>query len=665
MKKLFIILFILAVIISCTKEKDFNFPLIFTGDVTDITTGGAVFHAKIVDLSKEKIIEYGFVWSTQTNPMVGNSEKILIYEPPVIGNVSEQISTSLQTGVKYFVRAFIRNSRYITYGKEVTFTSLGSLAPQITDFMPKSGNLGDTVTITGKSFSYIQSNNKVSFEGIQAVIIKATQDTLIVRVPGNLNSFTSSVSVSIFGNKTSGNNAFVLIAPEIHDFYDKTGTFRSYVTIEGKNFLENPSTLKVYFDKFRATVLDTAEHKITVTVPDSLDKRQCNIKIKMNNLTVTSNEQFQLASLSLVDFTPKIAVTGSILTLTGKNFSIIPGNNIVTIGGLKALVTKASFSSLEIKLPLQDVGFYFSRNSKINVEVIGENHDYNETLLINDKWFRHKDAPLNFTGSFSAVINNKAYLGINGSSEFWQCNPVTDEYNKLTDFPGSYREGGNGFEINNKIYFGTGYYNYSNFKDFWEYDISSNLWIRKNDFPGESRTGSLTFALNGFGYLGGGLHQEMHSYAHPFDDFWKYNVINDTWSRIPSFNGSDSGSVYGMTAGKSVTVGNVAYVGMGWNLIASDVQSRRWFSYSTLTNSWERLTNFPKSNQGVIAFNFNGVPYVKTNNSDFYSFNSSTNSWEIVATNLLPGNISGIGFSIGNIAYIGIGKALWEYDPSR
>jgi N-acetylneuraminic acid mutarotase len=664
-KKVYIILFILAVLISCTEENKFDFPLIFTGDVTDISANGAVFHAKIVDLSKEKVIEYGFVWNTKTKPVVDNSEKILIYDTPAIGDMSEQISTTLQTGITYYMRAFIRNSRYTTYGKEVTFTSLGSLAPQVIDFIPKSGNLGDTVTITGKNFSYIQSNNKVSFDGIQAIKIKATQDTLLVKVPGNLNSLSSSVSVSILGNKSSGSNPFSLIAPEINDFYDKTGTYRSHVTITGKNFLENPSTLKVYFDKFRATVLDIAEQKITVVVPDSLDKRQCNIKVRMNNLIVYSNDQFQLTPLSLIEFTPKTAVTGSILILTGNNFSIIPGNNIVTIGGLKASVTKASFNSLEVKLPLQDIGYYLSRNSKINIEVSGENHDYNETLLINDKWFRHKDAPLDFIGSFSAVVNNKAYLGINSNKGFWAYDPVKDEFSKLADFPGTPRGAGNGFAIGNKIYFGTGYPPGGNFKDFWEYNILSDHWSQKSDFAGTSRGGATAFSINGTGYLGAGLQTQMHVYNHPFDDFWKYNSLTDIWSRIPSFVGSDSSSGEGMTGALSVVVGNTAYIGMGGNNNAESVVRQRWFAYNSLTNSWARLTNFPKLNQGAMGFNFKGVPYVRTVNSDFYAFNSSTNSWEIVVTNLLPNNIHGIGFSIGNIAYIGIGAALWEYDPSR
>ena len=41
--------------------------------------------------------------------------------------------------------------------KTLSFISLGSEAPTITDFYPENGTLGDTITIEGKNFSYIDN----------------------------------------------------------------------------------------------------------------------------------------------------------------------------------------------------------------------------------------------------------------------------------------------------------------------------------------------------------------------------------------------------------------------------------------------------------------------------------------------------------------------------
>lgn len=284
------------IIISCDKKREFEYPLIFTGDVTDINNNGAIFNAKIVNPDNIDIVESGFVWDSKSNPTIANAEKFVIGGRSLPGVISEQISTTLQVGVTYYVRAFVRCRSSVTYGKEVVFTSLGSLAPEITDFIPKTGDLKDTLIITGHHFSYRPSNNVVLIDKLLSRVIKANQDTLWIVVPENLNVL---------------------------------------------------------------------------------------------------------------------------------------------------------------------------------------------------------DAPVDFSGSFYVVVNNKAYFGINGNKGFREYNPINDEFKILANFPGPSRDGGSGFAIGNKIFYGTGYGNYHNMKDIWEYDISSDSWIQKSDFPGKARKGSMTFSING------------------------------------------------------------------------------------------------------------------------------------------------------------------------
>jgi hypothetical protein len=743
---------LLILVISCVKDKEFNYPLLFTGEVTDINNDGAVFNLRINDLGKSDIIDFGFVWDSKPAPTIAGAEKYLIQGVPATGVYSEQITTTLQEGVTYHVRSFARNVSYITYGQEVTFVSLGSTAPQISDFMPKTGNIGDTIVIHGKNFSYKLLNNVISLGQFHPKATKATQDSLIITVPQELNTESSDLSVSINNHKTTALSKFHLIKPIVTDFNPKTAPFSSTITISGENFAANKKDLKVFFGDFKASIISLTNNKIEIIVPPELDKDKCFVKVRMNNLTDSiadffsivmptindfyprmapfgsniritgqnfdgnkehtsifldkikaeivefnstyiivkvpdslnvrqaslsldingmlkpAKEKFTLSSLELADFYPKIVLTGATLTIKGKNFSPIAAYNLVNLGGLKATIEKASIDQLEVKVPLQNIGYYSSRDNPIGVEVIGENLAFTETLLINDKWFRHKDSPIEFSGSFYVQVNNKAYLGINESKGFWEYDPVNDEYKKLNNFPGSPRQEGSGFSINNKIYYGTGFENFVNFKDFWEYDIATGSWTQKSDFKGQARTGSTSFSINGFGYLGGGHFNELSVYNHPFDDFWKYNPLNDAWSRIPSFLCNDSSKVFGMANGISVVVGKIAYFGMGWNYTSAPFgQMERWFIYNSVTNTWNQLTNFPKSRtyQNAIAFQLNGVPYVKTVTSDFYLFDGASNDWQRITTDLIPNNITGIGFSIGNIAYVGIGQTLWEYDPSR
>jgi len=59
-------------------------------------------------------------------------------------------------------------------------------APSITDFSPTEAKYGATLTITGKRFSAVPSENSVTFNDVPAAIISATSKEIKVTVPKNL-----------------------------------------------------------------------------------------------------------------------------------------------------------------------------------------------------------------------------------------------------------------------------------------------------------------------------------------------------------------------------------------------------------------------------------------------------------------------------------------------
>ncbi len=243
-------------VFSCKKDEALDFGLIQTGDVSGIDSLGATFHAKISDLGNKHITAYGFVWDTQPRPTVESSEKFIIKAVPATGVLDQRISTTFDEQVRYYVRAFIQNESFITYGKEVTFISLGSAAPSITEFYPATANLNDTVFIVGANFSYKPSNNIVHFGEYAAPVLAASQDTLAVLVPNELDEHASSIRVAIMGNAATSSQDFQLIAPVISDFEAKMGTFGSRVTITGSNFRANPGSLTVHIGGIQATITD-------------------------------------------------------------------------------------------------------------------------------------------------------------------------------------------------------------------------------------------------------------------------------------------------------------------------------------------------------------------------------------------------------------------------
>ena len=669
-RRILIAVLISIVLYSCNKDNEFDFALIQTGDVTDINSSGATFHARVSDLSNSKIVNYGFVWSTESNPEIQKSEKYIIKGAPSVGTISEKISTTLKDNVVYYVRAFMQNDKYITYGKDVVFTSLGSSAPDILDFFPKTGNLNDTLYIIGSNFSYITDNNKVTVDNYKANVIYSAQDTLVALIPDELNVRSSTISVSIFGNATRSTEKFNLIAPVLTDFENKTGTFGSQITISGNNFLSNPGSLKVNFGTYNAVINEVTNMSLTVNVPIILDVRECTIKILMNNLIVTSTDYFRLAPLVLDDFSPETILTGEKIILTGTNFSPIPKNNKIQIGGIQAEVVSASINKLEVVVPLQDKGIYPDRNVNISVEVIGESDTYNETLLINDKWFRLADFPGSKTyGAKCFVADNDAFVGLNNTDELWRFNPVTQDWMRMNDFPGSVRYDGAGFFMNGNIYFGTGYLNGENFNDFWQYEIASDSWIQKNNFTGSKRTGATGFSINDKGYVTSGHYDQLAIYNHPFGDCWEYSPESDSWSEIESYDDLEWGDIDGLANGSAVVINGLAYYGIGWNYIQGDYDKRVYKFDPGAETKWQRIANFPKNRNysNAIAFVLNEAPYFKTVDSDFYQYIATTDTWTSLETKVLSDIAGGIGFSFSGKAYVGLGmsNAFWEYDPAR
>jgi N-acetylneuraminic acid mutarotase len=664
MKKKNIAILFLLLLASCENMRNYEYPMIQTGDITDIDSTGAVFNAKIADLGKEKVEEYGFVWDTQQEPEILRSEKYIINAVPITGALKEHISTTLKSGLRYYVRAYIKSANYLTYGKEVSFTSLGSKAAIIDDFEPKVGNLGDTILIFGENFSYILSNNIVKFNRFEASVISARQDTLIIIVPQGLKSTASQITVSIQDKEAVSASAFRLITPELYDFQNKTASFRSRINIAGKNFNSNPQSLHVYFDKYEAAIVEISDQNLIVTVPDSLDRKNCIIKVKMNNITNSFSEYFNLYTFSLADFTPKVAKTGSTISLIGQDFSPVIFNNKVTIGGMNAKVTYASLSELKVTLPKQDLGYYQGRNSEISIEVLGDTIKYPEKILINDNWFRLKNSPIssNYALTHCFVSNSKAYIGMNNRSEFWEFDPFNGEWRRLADFPGLHRRYGTGFVIENKIYFGTGSTYQQDLNDWWVYDIGSDIWSIKNSFPGTARRGAVAFSIGNSGYLGTGIDMGFSTFG--YKDFWKYTPADDSWIRISDYPMEHGGIWWGV----GIATEQDALVGLGSTKIAGNY-SQRIFKYSPLTDDWKRISNYPFRGGNIpLSFILNGKTYIKTEETNvFHFYNDDLDTWSIVQTDILTDYRGGIAFGLGGKAYVGLGQtnSIWEYDPSR
>ena len=625
MIKQFIYSFLLIIVflefVTCRKDEvaTKEYPRLNTFDVAGINESGAIFKAEVISGNLSDIKEYGFVWDTGVNPNVELNDKIVISGPLSSKVFSETAHSALKKGVLYYMRAYLKTDKFLVYGKIVSFQSLGSEAPVITEFSPKSGTWNDTIKITGKNFRYKTSGIVVKLGSIPVTIISNTNETLSIVIPPKKNLQNVNISVDIDGNISESQSPFTYLTPQILEITPLLATYNETITIKGTNFLKDSVGNKVYFNGVLAPIIYISKSLMKVTVPFSLKQNQSKIKVTGPVEDVETGSIFSLKEMILKSFEPDTAFHPlEIITIKGENLNPQSVNDSVLINGFKAVVVEAASGFIKAQLPgeiIPETSISVFTNSGITVK-IGEQ-----------------------SGSFKKNLE-----------VYWK-----SKWTRKNNFPGNARHLGTGFSIGNKGYFGLGIstdsnYNLSQaFKDLWEYDPQSDTWTKKADFPGVPRVHASAFVLNDEGFIGLGSNPLAAYYPFSFlNDFYKYNPISDQWSRISDFPGNPRYSA------ASFVKDGLAFVGTGridsdntvpWenSIIADD-----FWSYNPQNSVWTQVQNFPEKTQNAIGISIgnNGYVYDNSNVAEY-----SDNSWVVNASS--PVYIaSDQTFSIENTGYI-------------
>lgn len=119
-----------------------------------------------------------------------------VYFGSTASSTTASSSTSLKTAVPYGispgnVRISVKNGAQ-SADAPGNFTVL---APAITSFSPTSGVAGTVVTISGSGFNQYASNNTVKFGTVSTIVLSATESSITVAVPSNLNPGAMKISI--------------------------------------------------------------------------------------------------------------------------------------------------------------------------------------------------------------------------------------------------------------------------------------------------------------------------------------------------------------------------------------------------------------------------------------------------------------------------------------
>lgn len=309
-------------------------------------------------------------------------------------------------------------------------------------------------------------------------------------------------------------------------------------------------------------------------------------------------------------------------------------------------------------------------------------------ILLNDFWeydpvADHWTQKAAFAGTAreSAVgftIGDKGYLGTGddmappfGKQDFWEYDPVADHWTRKADFGGGIRTRATGVAIGNKAYVGLGLISYmTSTNDLWEYDPVADSWTRRTDFTGSPRNGAAGFSIGGDAYFVSGFDGQVGIPltgvpGNRMNDCWKYDTLADSWAPKASFGAGGRSNAIGFV------IGGKGYLGMGMGANGNSAYLTDFWEYDTLTNSWSQKASFPAGSRvGPVGFSLANKGYVGLGRglygADIWEFDPVLNTWTQKAD--FPGGVRtyAVGLSIGSIGYVGLGSLhdFWAYDPS-
>ncbi|NBP68214.1 MAG: hypothetical protein EBR30_17660 [Cytophagia bacterium] len=532
------------------------------------------------------------------------------------------------------------------------------IIPVIASFAPSLGNVGSNVTITGTNFSTTAANNIVKFNGTAATVSTATASSLTVVVP--VGATTGKITVEVATQIATSATDYTVTLPLVivTGFIPNQGAVGTTVNISGNNFSTNPANNIVRFNGVLATVTAASQSNLTVTVPSGASTGI--VSVQVGSQTANSSANFLIPAPTVSSFTPIQGGVGTVVILTGTNFSPILTENVVRFGCAScatAEVVQASTTSLTVRVPVGAVTGGIAVVTGGNAAALTSSF-----TIVSNYWRKMANLPAN--GRFGAAgfaIGDKGYIGtgfgVGGKfKDLWEFDPLNNTWTQKANLPGEARQYSVGFAIGNKGYIGLGVAGASNTqaKDLWEYDPITNSWTQKADFGGSGRHGAIAFVVGSKAYVGTGRTSLSATVTH-VKDFWEYNPATNSWTQKADFAGT------ARAFAAAFAIGNKGYVGTG----NDGAFKNDFYEYDPGTDAWTAKANFGGSAReaaNAFALDYNSRGYIGWgySGSDFtgglwrldtWEYNPTTNAWAQKVTFNAVARSNGVGFAIGMKGY--------------
>jgi hypothetical protein len=473
-------------IMGCTRDEivsEKEYAFVKTHPV-EILSDGAVFKAEMLNRGSEKIQKYGFVWGESSGP--ATSDNFMAFDEDTGNGIyTFELHSGLKKGKTYFLRAYVKNFFYETYGNEVSFISNGSLPPVIESFSPDYGPIGTKVIIEGKNFARSKDGNVVKFGNNNAVIDSFSENRLVVKIPNIVKPELVKVSVEVAGMEAISEKEFDLWFP-----WKRKNNHRELIYHAESCVYKNKGYV-IYPESKALHVYDPEQ--------DSWSQIEIPVIADIPFIFSKDDKIYTLLKDSFWEFTPQTGTwvakkkfPGIIKSYSGHNFS-------------------------------------FAIDRKLYIGNCYQSFALWEYSIDNDTWTRKSDIPdkddifINTTDNYSFSLNNLGYVGIHKTSieknALWEYNPTEDNWSQKTKLPGYINYDFTVFVINNEAFVGLSRGLHDHSTTIWKFDQKSYQWIGYRGCP-DLLDVSTSFVIENKGYA---ISLETNNYINYILSVWEFD----------------------------------------------------------------------------------------------------------------------------------------------
>ncbi|WP_162051556.1 IPT/TIG domain-containing protein [Pontibacter pamirensis] len=278
-------------------------------------------------------------------------------------------------------------------------TSDFRITPTVSDFSPKSGPLGTTITISGENLPssyYYNSSISVLIGQTAASISSYSSNGIQVVVPNSISVERAAISVIIDGVTTILPGEFTVTPHTVTSISPASGLPGSSFSIYGSNFPYNyyyGSHITVKIGETIASVYQNSTGELTASIPPNMQPGSYAVKVTAGPHTVEAPQQYQVLAPAVTSFAPTSGGIGKEVVISG---TFVSGAYYTVYFGS---VQTSAYSSSSTSLPVHVPGGVDAGSVKIKVQ-------HGDTML---------EAPGNFTVLAPSIASFTPSSGVAGS----------------------------------------------------------------------------------------------------------------------------------------------------------------------------------------------------------------------------------------------------------